>query len=138
MLKAFGAKGATGEAAAGFPDALYCASRLGYYRESEETNGTGSGKAAYNTVYNKPGALAFCDSLMRLEDTNLLHRGGREGLDFVRSEAARIAETAGYDERISELESLDAEMIRRRLSPGGSADMLALAYLIENWRAVMN
>ena len=75
---------------------------------------------------------------MRLEDTNLLHRGGREGLDFVRSEAARIAETAGCDERISELESLDAEMIRRRLSPGGSADMLALAYLIESWRAVMN
>ena len=138
VLKTFGAAGATGEAAAGFPDALYCASRLGYYRESEETNGTGSVNAAYKTVYNKAGALAFCDSLMRLEDTNLLHRGGREGLDFVRSEAARIAETAGCDERISELESLDAEMIRRRLSPGGSADMLALAYLIESWRAVMN
>ena len=30
------------------------------------------------------------------------------------TEAARIAETAGYDERISELESLDAEMIRSK------------------------
>ena len=36
-------------------------------------------------------------------------------------------------ERISALEELDKEMIERNLSPGGSADMLAIAFLLGNW-----
>ena len=118
-LKAYGARGAMGEAAEGFPDALYCVSRLHQYMKE------GIDK-------RKAGVLAFCDSMARLEDTNLLHRGGREGLDFARSEACRIAGAGDYDERIAGLEKLDAEMIRRNLSPGGSADMLALAFFLES------
>lgn len=120
-LKNFGARGAAGEAAAGFPDAEYCASRLRSYTEQ-------------NAGPEIAGALAFCDSMARLEDTNLLHRGGREGLDHARAEASRIAGIDDLEMRIRELRLLDDDMIRRGLSPGGSADMLALAFLLERWR----
>jgi triphosphoribosyl-dephospho-CoA synthetase len=72
--------------------------------------------------------------MAELEDTNLLHRGGRNGLDFARKEASRIAAIRDFEKRIYELAVLDTEMISRNLSPGGSADMLALAYLLERWR----
>ncbi len=121
-LKAYGTRGAMGEAADGFPGALYCASRLHQYMKE-------------GIEKRKAGALAFCDSMARLEDTNLLHRGGLDGLDFARSEASLIAAAGEYDERISGLEALDAEMIRRNLSPGGSADMLALAFFLERLKA---
>lgn len=114
----YGVKGATGEAAAGFPDAVYCCSRLAHYRAAGCEN---------------PEALAFCDSMAKLDDTNLLHRGGPEGLAFARDAAARIA-ALPVDRRIEALKELDPEMIARNLSPGGSADMLAIAFLLERWQ----
>ena len=113
--KTYGARGATGEAAAGFPDALYCLSRLSFYREG----GCGA-----------PAVMALCDCMARLEDTNLLHRGGIEGLDHVRKAAGEISELP-VDERVKALRELDSDLIARGLSPGGSADMLALALLLE-------
>ncbi len=114
-LRTFGAKGAMGEAAEGFPGAKSCAERLRYYREAGSSH---------------PGAFALCDSMAVLEDTNLLHRGGRAGLDFARKAAAGIS-LLPEEERTEALFALDDEMIRRNLSPGGSADMLALAYFME-------
>ena len=121
VLRTYGARGAQGEAAAGFPDALCCEERLRYYIDA----GLGQDRA---------GALAFCDSMARLEDTNLLHRGGPQGLDYARSQAERISALSSFEERISELAELDGEMTKRGLSPGGSADMLALAFLLLKWR----
>ena len=114
----FGARGATGEAAAGFPGAKYCLSRLSLYRKE------GREDAA---------VLALCDSMAALEDTNLLHRGGPEGLKYVRDAAARIS-ALPPEERTEELYGLDRELTDRGLSPGGSADMLAAALLLERWR----
>ena len=120
VYRSYGAKGATGEAAAGFPDALYCLERLLHYRE----RGCGN-----------PAALALCDCMASLEDTNLLHRGGCEGLEYVRTEAARISELP-VSEREDALRGFDSGMTARRLSPGGSADMLALALLLERWKTL--
>jgi holo-ACP synthase/triphosphoribosyl-dephospho-CoA synthase len=113
--KEYGARGATGEAAAGFPSALYCLGRLAAYRKSGCL---------------EPAALALCDCMAMLGDTNLLHRGGMEGLEFARRSAAEISAMSAED-RVAALEELDREMIVRGLSPGGSADMLALAFLLE-------
>lgn len=113
----YGIRGATGEAAAGFPDAVYCCSRLSHYRSA----GCGS-----------PAVLAFCDSMARLDDTNLVHRGGPEGLRYAKAAAARIA-AMPESERPGALSELDKDMTARNLSPGGSADMLALAFLLERW-----
>lgn len=120
VYKKYGARGATGEAADGFPGALYCLSRLTHYRE----NGC-----------VEPGALVLCDSMAALEDTNLLHRGGAEGLAYVRQEAARISGMPA-DERPEALAGFDRELISRGLSPGGSADMLALAFLLDRWQTL--
>ena len=120
VYKTYGAKGATGEAASGFPDALYCMERFAFYRERG---------------WDEAASLALCDSMASLEDTNLLHRGGREGLDFVMHAAAGISGMPA-DERIEALNELDRELISRNLSPGGSADMLALAFLLDRWQAL--
>jgi triphosphoribosyl-dephospho-CoA synthase len=125
--RSYGAKGALGEAASGFPDALRCASALRSYKDavsSFEPDGD-------ILVHNPAGALAFCDTMASLEDTNLLHRGGMAGIEFARNEASRIASLPDLRLRIRELHMLDSEMQKRSLSPGGCADMLALAYYLE-------
>ena len=118
VYKTYGARGAIGEAAAGFPDALYCRERLDFYRESG---------------CDEPASLALCDTMASLEDTNLLHRGGREGLEYVMHAAARISRMPA-EKRVEALTVMDRELISRNLSPGGSADMLALAFLLDRWQ----
>ena len=111
----YGAGGARGEALAGFPHA----------RRAWEALGAGGPYAALLTL------------LAEVEDTNLLHRGGPAGLAFVREEARSIlaGPQAAWNSR---LEELDGACIARNLSPGGSADLLALALLLgrteEVWR----
>jgi triphosphoribosyl-dephospho-CoA synthase len=70
--------------------------------------------------------------MAELDDTNLLHRGGREGLDFVRDRARAFLCAGGvmsshWREKASELHR---QCIERRLSPGGSADILAAAVFV--------
>lgn len=130
VMKAYGAKGAMWEAASGFPDAVYCAERLGHYK-----SGTDEAAECAEAAAEYAGVLAFCDSMSRLEDTNLLHRGGPEGLDFARTAAAEIA-ALSEEGRVEALRRLDDEMISRNLSPGGSADMLALAFFLCRLREI--
>ncbi|MBR6040580.1 MAG: citrate lyase holo-[Clostridia bacterium] len=113
-----GARGAVGEAADGFFHALYCADRL----EAHKASGN-------------PGALALLDVMMILNDTNLLHRGGADGLRFVQERAKAIA-FLPESEHVAAMTALDGEMIERNLSPGGAADVLALAYLLDAWRTL--
>ena len=120
VYKTYGARGATGEAAAGFPDAVYCFERLTHYRAGG---------------YSEPASLALCDTMAALEDTNLLHCGGREGLEYVQHEAARISGMPP-EERADAMLAFDRELMLRDLSPGGSADMLALAFLLDRWQAL--
>ena len=69
-----------------------------------------------------------------LEDTNLLHRGGPAGLTFVQAAAQRFLDHGGVFRpgwRAEALALHDA-CIARRLSPGGSADMLAAAWFVHS------
>ncbi len=120
VLRDYGALGATGHATAGFPGAVFTTARLEYYIKEEKLPG------------GEAGALALCDSMASLEDTNLLHRGGAEGLAFTKEKASAISGLPVSD-RIVALTELDKEMIEKNLSPGGSADMLALAFLLGSW-----
>lgn len=74
---------------------------------------------------------ARCHALMvlvaELDDLNLLHRGGAEGLHWARAQAAAFvadggAHAPGWQER---LQAISHAFVARRLSPGGSADLLA-------------
>ncbi len=63
-----------------------------------------------------------------LDDTNILHRRGAEGLARAKTEAARLLE--GFSE--SGLSSLNRDFISEGISPGGSADMLSLTIFTDS------
>ena len=63
-----------------------------------------------------------------LDDTNVLHRRGAEGLAHTKSEAARLL----GDFSPEGLSSLNKGFIRENISPGGSADMLSLTMFIKS------
>lgn len=110
----YGAPGARGEALAGFPHARHAWAALA-----------------------RPGGrdAALLTLLAEVEDTNLLHRGGPEGLALVQSRARSIlaASPSAYGEGLLDL---DRACIARNLSPGGSADLLALALFLGRTEAV--
>ena len=66
------------------------------------------------------------------EDTNLYHRGGAEGATFVKEQAAAIL-AAPPEQRVTLTQALDDALIDRWLSPGGSADLLAMALFLNNF-----
>ena len=75
-----------------------------------------------------------CFSLIAsVEDTNLLHRGGLDGLSFARRATRRFLDEGGVckpDWR-TRAQSVHRDFIARRLSPGGSADLLAMTLFVE-------
>jgi triphosphoribosyl-dephospho-CoA synthase len=65
--------------------------------------------------------------MSQLDDTCVLYRGGAEALNTVKSGAQAVlaAGGSGTDRGSKRMRMLDAELIRRHVSPGGSADLLA-------------
>ena len=66
------------------------------------------------------------------EDTNLYHRGGAEGAAFVKVRSAAIL-AAPPEQRTALTLAMDDTLIGSWLSPGGSADLLALALFLNNF-----
>ena len=64
------------------------------------------------------------------EDSNLVHRGGACGMDFAQKEAVRLTEHGPAALDLEEVRALDGEFIKRNLSPGGSADLLAFSIML--------
>jgi triphosphoribosyl-dephospho-CoA synthase len=64
-----------------------------------------------------------------LDDTNLVHRGGIEGLRFAQSVARGFLDHGGAQRphAQAQAEAIHREFVARNLSPGGSADLLAAA-----------
>ncbi|PPU74164.1 triphosphoribosyl-dephospho-CoA synthase MdcB [Xanthomonas melonis] len=79
---------------------------------------------------------ALSQTLMQLiacvDDLNLLHRGGADGLAYAKAQALRFLADGGtaqpnWHQRLS---AIGAGFVERRLSPGGSADLLACAWFL--------
>jgi len=65
--------------------------------------------------------------MSEIEDGNLLHRGGLSAWQTVKEESKKIHQaTFSKEELLDELQSYDRILTQRHLSPGGSADLLAL------------
>jgi triphosphoribosyl-dephospho-CoA synthase len=68
-----------------------------------------------------------------LDDTNLLHRGGRAGLDFAQAAARAFVARGGvrtidWRDRAA---AVHRDFVARRLSPGGAADLLAMSMFVD-------
>lgn len=116
-----GVPGAREEAAAGFPHLFGVA-----LPALHESLARGAERRA-----------AMVQALFRLvavlPDTNLLHRGGASGLAFARTEAGAFLDAGGvqapgWEERAR---AVHRSFVARRLSPGGSADLLAAALFVD-------
>lgn len=118
----FGAGGARLEAAQGFPS-IY------------EVGLPALRRGARNAPQDPEAArVEACFALIAaLEDTNLLHRGGLPALRFARHAARRFLDEGGVGRRgWQELaRSMHASFVARRLSPGGSADLLAMTLFVD-------
>lgn len=120
LFAEYGLSGARGEAESGF--ALVINGALPLYRQRL--------KAGCDEQ------SALMDSLLWLmahnDDTNVASRGGIEGLRWLQQRAAELlAQGGAQGERgIDRLRRFDAECITRNLSPGGSADLLIVTWLL--------
>ncbi|MGK3142480.1 triphosphoribosyl-dephospho-CoA synthase CitG [Pantoea sp. C2G6] len=61
------------------------------------------------------------------QDTNLVARGGMEGLRYVQGYARQLL-AQGWDRQA--LSEMDQALIARNLSPGGSADLLSVGWVL--------
>jgi triphosphoribosyl-dephospho-CoA synthase len=118
----YGAGGARWEAVQGFPSVY----RVGLPAlRQANTLAPGDAEAA---------RLQACFALIAtVNDTNLLHRGGAEGLHFAQQKAKRFLELGGVGRpnwRRTAL-AIHLAFIERRLSPGGAADLLAMSLFAE-------
>jgi triphosphoribosyl-dephospho-CoA synthase len=72
---------------------------------------------------------AFFATMAVLDDTNTAHRGGWEGVQFVKNSAQNFLDAGGVAQAawLQQARAIHADFVARRLSPGGAADVLAAA-----------
>jgi triphosphoribosyl-dephospho-CoA synthase len=68
-----------------------------------------------------------------LDDTCILYRGGLAGAERVKNGAATVMKAGGPGTRQGDaaLREFDHELLQERLSPGGSADLLAAVLFLD-------
>jgi len=118
----FGAGGARMEAAQGFPS-VYEVGLPAFRRATSDL-----------PLDPEAARVHACFALIAfLEDTNLLHRGGLAGLRFARHAAVGFLVDGGVGQPDwrDRARSIHERFIERRLSPGGSADLLALTLFVD-------
>ncbi|WP_308560615.1 triphosphoribosyl-dephospho-CoA synthase CitG [uncultured Klebsiella sp.] len=109
------------------------------FRQYGLTGARGEAERGFNTVrrailpfwHQEQGERRLHNALLRLmaanRDSNLVSRGGIVGLCYVQDYATRLL-AMGWDN--AALREMDNAFIARRLSPGGSADLLAVAWVL--------
>ena len=82
---------------------------------------------------NEAGVITLLHLIARVEDTNMIARGG---LDLAREGAVRARQLLKQLPTTEQVEELDNWFIQRNLSPGGCADLLAAVYFVHSLTAV--
>jgi triphosphoribosyl-dephospho-CoA synthase len=121
VCRKFRVPGARGEAQAGFPHVIHL--------------GLPQLRRARASGYDETSARldALLAIMASLDDTCLLHRGGRPALEAAQSGARRVLMLGGSGCAAGRraLLELDRELLRRRASPGGAADLLAACLFLD-------
>lgn len=114
----YGIRGARGEAAEGFPSAV--------------TLGLPALKGWLQKGFslNDAAVLTLLSLISSVDDTNMIHRGGRELALECKKGAGRLLSEITKENFKEKLKSLDTFYIRENLSPGGCADLLAVSLIL--------
>jgi triphosphoribosyl-dephospho-CoA synthase len=120
VLRRYSAGGARAEAASGFPNVIR--GSLPAYRTA--LRATGDARRA--------GVQALFVLIERTEDSNLLWRGGFEGVRFARRCAAEFLRNGGATavDWLQRAASIHRQFVAHNLSPGGCADLLAITLFL--------
>ena len=113
----FGLRSAGAEAALGFP--VLFETTLPALRAAQQRGATP----------RQARLQALFATMAVLEDTNLAHRGGLAGLQHAQCAARAFLADGGAlrPDALAQARAVHADFVARRLSPGGTADMLAAA-----------
>ena len=114
----YGITGIRGEAHLGFPTLFH----MGYPLFKQVL--------AHGHSMNEAGCIVLLHYMADTEDSNLITRSGYDTAGKIQAELKRFLECASYEEQLAVIPKLDAYFVRERISPGGSADMLALTYFL--------
>ena len=122
VLCRYGVRGARFEAASGFPHLFGV--------------GLPALQEGLRRGASRPEAAVGClfALVAVLPDTNLLFRGGPDGLAFAQRRAREFLARGGVERRDWEAHArqIHREFVARLLSPGGSADLLAASLFVES------
>ena len=117
----YGVGGAAGEAQAGFPHArLHALPALRAARHAGADEGTAR-------------LTALLSLMATVDDTCVLHRGGTDGLSALQSGAKAVLDAGGIGtvRGRRRFAALDELCLTRRLSPGGSGDLLSVTLFLD-------
>jgi triphosphoribosyl-dephospho-CoA synthase len=121
VLERYGATGARGEAYVNFPHVVETG--LPALKEARKSGQT-----------ERDSRLAALFAIMsNLDDTCVLYRGGAEAQRIVHEGAARLIKLGGpgSPKGNAALIEFEQELVSRRISPGGSADLLAATLFLD-------
>ena len=114
----YGIKGIRGEAERGFP-------HVGLALQALEAHGA---------MHDLNTAMAHCllELIQAMDDTNILWRGGPQGLRHAARSARVVLAAGGLHTPAGQtsLRRMSADFARKRLSPGGCADILAVSVFL--------
>ena len=111
-----GLRGARGEAAAGFPTVRDVA--LPALRRA----------APRGMDANAAAVHALLALIAHVQDSNILRRGGEGALRAAQRDAQKLLD---MDYTMDDVRSMNDRFVQMNISPGGSADLLAAAMLID-------
>lgn len=119
VFQRYAKSGARGEAAAGFPMV---------YRFGIPT----LGRLLQEGLDHERAIIgALMKLIEKVDDTNLLWRGGEDGLDFAKRSARNFNIRGGVAQSgwRDQLTAIHRSFVERNLSPGGSADLVAASWV---------
>ncbi|OUN30858.1 citrate lyase holo-[acyl-carrier protein] synthase [Blautia sp. An81] len=79
---------------------------------------------------NDAGLLTLLQYISSVEDTNMIIRSDYHTVLKIQKELEQFLKTSGPEEQLEIIPALDTYFVKRNISPGGSADMLALTYFL--------
>ncbi len=123
LYQRYGITGVRGEAEQGFPTVLNIGLPV---LQQGLTQGSG---------FNNSGCAALLAIAAHSEDTNLITRGGWETQLQLKTKLQSLLQADPYP-TCETLSWLDAEFIQKNLSPGGSADLLAACYFLQQLQQI--